>query len=102
MHRRLVELSRTADRLTCHLQVIVAVRGAPAVLRCDNGPEFISKAMADWAGWRTTLNYVPPGSLCCNGYVEWFNSRIRDERRNIRSFSSLVVLPSDVVNAFDR
>ncbi|MDV7178279.1 hypothetical protein R4064_11720, partial [Micrococcus yunnanensis] len=27
----------------------------------DNGPEFISEAMADWAGTRTGLSYIPPG-----------------------------------------
>lgn len=43
----LVERSITADRLTAHLDDLVAVRGAPAGLRCDNGPEFISQAMAD-------------------------------------------------------
>ena len=45
----LVERSITADRLTAHLEDLVAVRGAPAVLRSDNGPEFISDAMAHWA-----------------------------------------------------
>ena len=49
----LVERSITADRLTAHLEDLVAARGAPAVLRSDNGPEFISEAVADWAGTRT-------------------------------------------------
>ncbi|GAA3799618.1 hypothetical protein GCM10022241_24130 [Micrococcus endophyticus] len=60
----LVERSITADRLTAHLEDLVAARGAPAVLRSDNGPEFISEAMADWAGTRTGLSYIPPGSPC--------------------------------------
>jgi transposase InsO family protein len=71
----LVERSITADRLTAHLEDLVAVRGAPAVLRSDNGPEFISDAMAHWAGTRTGLFYIPPGSPWHNGYVESFNSR---------------------------
>ena len=86
----LVERSITADRLTAHLEDLVAVRGAPAVLRSDNGPEFISDAMADWAGTRTGLSYIPPGSPWRNGYVESFNSRIRDECLNINSFYSLL------------
>ncbi len=49
----LVERSITADRLTAHLEDLVAARGARAVLGSDNGPEFISEAMADWAGTRT-------------------------------------------------
>ncbi|MCV7532441.1 IS3 family transposase [Micrococcus luteus] len=86
----LVERSITADRLTAHLEDLVAARGAPAVLRSDNGPEFISEAMADWAGTRTGLSYIPPGSPWRNGYVESFNSRICDECLNINSFYSLL------------
>ncbi|QRO88605.1 IS3 family transposase [Kytococcus sedentarius] len=86
----LVERSITADRLTAHLEDLVAARGAPAVLRSDNGPEFISEAMADWAGTRTGLSYIPPGSPWRNGYVESFNSRIRDECLNINSLYSLL------------
>lgn len=52
----LVERSITAQRLTNHLEDLVGQRGAPAVLRSDNGPEFISAAMADWAGTRTGLS----------------------------------------------
>ena len=85
-----MERSITADRLTAHLEDLVAARGAPAVLRSDNGPEFISEAMADWAGTRTGLSYIPPGSPWRNGYVESFNSRIRDECLNINSFYSLL------------
>ena len=86
----LTERSITADRLTAHLEDLVAIRGAPAVLRSDNGPEFISEAMSDWAGTRTGLSYIPPGSPWRNGYVESFNSRIRDECLNINSFYSLL------------
>jgi len=60
------------------------------VLRCDNGPEFISEAMAGWAGVRTGLSCIPPGSPWCNGYVESFNARLRDEYLNINSFYSLL------------
>tara|TARA_R100001126_G_C4847035_1_gene159998 strand:+ start:291 stop:1109 length:819 start_codon:yes stop_codon:yes gene_type:complete len=86
----LVERSITADRLTDHLEDLVALHGPPAVLRSDNGPEFISLAIADWAGTRTGLFYIPPGSPWLNGYVESFNSRIRDECLNINSFYSLL------------
>jgi putative transposase len=86
----LVERSITADRLIDQLDALVAERGAPAVLRSDNGPEFISAAMADWAGTRTRLVYIPPGSPWCNGYVESFNSRLRDECLNLNSFYSLL------------
>lgn len=86
----LVDHSITADRITAHLDDLVAAKGAPHVLRSDNGPEFISEAMADWAGTRIGLSYIPPGSPWRNGYVESFNSRLRDECLNINSFYSLL------------
>lgn len=86
----LVDRSITATKLTDHLEALVAVRGAPATLRCDNGPELISEAMAHWAGTRTGLSYIPPGSPWRNGYIESFNSRIRDECLNINTFYSLL------------
>lgn len=60
------------------------------MLRSDNGPEFISEAMAEWPGTRTGLSYIPPGSPWRNGYVESFNGRIRDECLNLNSFYSLL------------
>ena len=86
----LVDRSITATKLTDHLEALVAVRGAPATLRCDNGPELISEAMAHWAGTRTGLSYIPPGSPWRNGYIESFNSRVRDECLNINTFYSLL------------
>ena len=58
-------------------------------LRCDNGPELACSAMADWASGRVGLHFIPPGEPWRNGYVESFNSRIRDECLNINSFWSL-------------
>lgn len=86
----LVERSITAERFIRHLEGLVAVHGAPMVLRSDNGPEFISDAVAEWAGTRTGLSYIPPGQPWRNGYVESFNSRLRDECLNINSFYSLL------------
>ena len=46
--------------------------------------------MAHWAGTRTGLSYIPPGSPRRNGYIESFNSRIRDECLTINTFYSLL------------
>ena len=86
----LVERSITAERFIAHLEELVAKRGVPMVLRSDNGPEFISAAVTEWAGTRTGLSYIPPGQPWRNGYVESFNSRLRDECLNINSFYSLL------------
>ena len=59
----LVERGIDADALVAGLDTIVAQRGtAPAVLRCDNGPEPISAALADGARQRTGVAFIDPGS----------------------------------------
>ena len=40
-------------------------------------------------GGHVGLHFIPPGEPWRNGYVESFNSRIRDECLNINSFWSL-------------
>lgn len=85
----LVARSITGDDLINELDRLAEVRGYPAVLRCDNGPELACAAMADWAGERTGLAFIPPGEPWRNGYVESFNSRVRDECLNINLFWSL-------------
>ncbi|MBF6150375.1 IS3 family transposase, partial [Nocardia nova] len=85
----LVERSITADRLIDELDRIAVGRGYPAVLRCDNGPELAAAVMADWAGERVGLAFIPPGQPWRNGYIESFNGRLRDECLNINSFWSL-------------
>jgi transposase InsO family protein len=85
----LVERSITGDTLIDELDRLARQRGYPAVLRCDNGPELACAAMADWAGQRVGLHFIPPGEPWKNGYIESFNSRVRDECLNINIFWSL-------------
>lgn len=85
----LVERSITGDDLIDELDRIALTRGYPGVLRCDNGPELACDAMAEWARERVGLAFIPPGEPWRNGYVESFNSRIRDECLNINIFWSL-------------
>ena len=86
----MVERSITGEDLIAELDRLAAQRGThPAVLRCDNGPELACAAMTDWAGGQVGLHFIPPGEPWRNGYVESFNSRIRDECLNINSFWSL-------------
>jgi hypothetical protein len=48
------------DDLIAELDRLAVERGYPAVLRCDNGAELAWAAMADWAGERTGLHFIPP------------------------------------------
>jgi len=66
------------------------VRGIPAHIRSDNGPEFIAAALREWitaVGAKTA--YIEPGSPWENGYVESFNGKLRDELLNGEIFYTL-------------
>lgn len=66
------------------------LRGVPAYIRSDNGPEFVAEAVRKWinaVGARTA--YIEPGSPWENGYLESFNARFRDELLNGEIFYSL-------------
>ena len=66
------------------------LRGIPAYIRSDNGPEFVAEAVQRWinaAGAKTA--YIEPGSPWENGYCESFNARFRDELLNGEIFYSL-------------
>ena len=72
------------------LSDLFILRGAPAHIRSDNGPEFVAEAVRKWiaaVGARTA--YIAPGSPRENGYVESFNARLRDELLNGETFPSL-------------
>jgi putative transposase len=62
------------------LSQLVSARGAPAFLRSDNGPEFVSNALLSWIvaqGIGTAL--IEPGKPWQNGVTESFNGKFRDE-----------------------
>jgi putative transposase len=66
------------------------LRGVPAHVRSDNGPEFIAKAVRDWIGAvGAKTAFIAPGSPWENGYCESFNSKLRDELLNGEIFYSL-------------
>ncbi|WOI35319.1 IS3 family transposase (plasmid) [Tritonibacter scottomollicae] len=66
------------------------LRGVPAYIRSDNGPEFIAEAVRDWikaVGAKTA--YIESGPPWENGDCESFNGRMRDELLNGEIFYSL-------------
>jgi len=78
------------DHLTRILDSICSVRGKPAVIRSDNGPEFTGRAMLTWAHRHgIALRLIEPGKPNQNAYVESFNGRFRDECLNEHWFISL-------------
>ena len=66
------------------------LRGVPAYIRSDNGPEFVAQAVRDWiAAVGAKTAYIEPGSPWENGYCESFNARFRDELLNREIFYNL-------------
>jgi hypothetical protein len=60
-----VDFNLPAERVVRTLDRIAATRGYPLKLRLDNGPEFISLALAAWAEQHgVTLEFIKPASRC--------------------------------------
>jgi transposase InsO family protein len=77
-------------QLTRHLDQLADRRGLPRIIRSDNGPEFVGKAMLNWAHERNVnLRQIDPGKPNQNAYIESFNGRLRDECLNEHWFTSL-------------
>ena len=65
-------------------------RGMPRAITVDNGTEFTSKALDEWACRRgVKLDYTRPGKPTDNGLIESFNGRLRDEFLNVNEFITM-------------
>jgi putative transposase len=75
-----IDLSLPSARVIRALEQIISWRGRPMAIRCDNGPEYLSEAITQWATTRgIELNYIQPGKPQQNAYVERFNRTVRYE-----------------------
>ena len=69
---------------------IGAERGLPKTIRVDNGTEFTSKALDQWAYANSVqLDFSRPGKPTDNALIESFNGRLRAECLNENWFLSL-------------
>lgn len=85
-----VDLSLPSVRVVRVLDCIVAWRGYPAKIRMDNGPEFISATLAEWADEHgVKLEFIKPGKPTQNSYVERFNRTYRTEVLDMYAFRRL-------------
>jgi len=68
----------------------IAERGRPAAIQCDNGTEFTSRALDQWA-WTTgvQLLFGRPGKPTDNATSEAFNASVRRECLSEQYFSTL-------------
>lgn len=73
-----VDLSLPAARVIRTLERIIAWRGKPARIRCDNGPEYISGALLAWTALRgIAIDHIQPGKPQQNAYIERYNRTVR-------------------------
>jgi putative transposase len=73
-----VDFSLPAVWVKRALAQVIAWRGKPAVIRCDNGPEYISEELKHWTKKEgITLGYIQPGNPQQNAYIERFNRTVR-------------------------
>ena len=89
--------SISAKKLIEVLDRVVAWRGRPEYIRCDNGPEFISEQLSDWASsQQIELRFIQPGKPSQNGIIERLNGTLRRECLNIEWFGSMELLNEHV------
>lgn len=85
-----IDTSLPAARVVQALDELIELRGAPKRLRFDNGPEFISATLNDWAVRNSIeLAFIQPGKPTQNAYVERFNRTYRTEVLDRYIFNSL-------------
>ncbi|SHN26563.1 putative transposase [Duganella sacchari] len=73
-----VDFSLPAERVIRSLDRIIEWRGKPLVIRCDNGPEYISAVTMSWAARRgIRIDFIQPGQPQQNAYVERYNRTAR-------------------------
>lgn len=73
-----VDLSLPAHRVIRALDQLIEWRGAPIRVRSDNGPEYVSETLQQWAKRRgIVLEFIQPGKPKQNAYIERYNRTVR-------------------------
>lgn len=85
-----VGVSITGRRVAAVLDRLKIIHGLPDVITVDQGPEFTSRALDEWA-YRNgvKLDFTRPGRPTDNAYIESFNGKFRLECLNQNWFVSL-------------
>jgi putative transposase len=86
----IVERSIGGPRLVRFLDEVASTCGYPKAITVDNGPEFISTVLDQWAhAHGVQLIFSRPGKPVDNAFIESFNGRLRDECLNTNWFYGL-------------
>jgi transposase InsO family protein len=86
-----VDTSFASRRTTRVREHLLAQRGAPGAIRCDNGPELTS---CDFLAWcierKIEMAHIQPGRPMQNGHVESFHGKLRDECLRVSWFGKSI------------
>lgn len=84
------DTSLSGRRVARVLERLKKERGLPKVIGTDNGPEFRSRHMDQWAYENgVKLHFIKPGTPTQNAWVESLNSQIRKRLLNPHWFANL-------------
>jgi len=85
-----VDTSLPGLRVVQVLEWVAQGRGLPEAIQVDNGPEFISRVVDQWAYANgVALHFIDPGKPVQNAFIESFNGKFRDECLNQNWHTSL-------------
>lgn len=85
-----VDTSLPGERVVRVLERLAVMGRQPLHIVVDNGPEFASRAVDQWAARRgVSLRFIDPGKPIQNAYIESFNGKFRDECLSQHWFISL-------------
>lgn len=83
-------LSLPAACVVRTLNQIIEWRGKPRQIRSDNGPEYVSKVLAQWArSNQIELIFIQPRNPQQNAYIERYNRTVRYDWLNQYLFESI-------------
>lgn len=85
-----VAFSLRGTHVVSALEELMTERGRPGAIQSDNGTEFTSNKVLEWASQRDiSWDYIEPGKPYQNGHAESFNGKLRDECLNESWFLNL-------------
>jgi putative transposase len=85
-----VDTSLPGARVVRVLERLASLGRQPLHIVVDNGPEFASKAVDQWAArCGVNLRFIDPGKPMQNAFIESFNGKFRDECLSQHWFISL-------------
>jgi putative transposase len=85
-----IDFSLSSSRIIRELDRLIEWRGAPEVIRVDNGPEFTSARFEAWARKNTIkILFIQPGKPTQNSLIERFNGSFRRELLNAHLFYTI-------------